>query len=331
MEYRPFGQTDLQVSAIGFGCWEFGGGYGHFDEGDVIAAIHRALDVGVNCFDTAEAYGMGRSEALSAKALGKLRSDVIVVTKFGIGYNDSGREKGRDARRESAMAAIERSLKFLNTDYVDVYLVHWPDPDTQFEETMQALDDIVRQGKARFVGVSNFRPEELEACRSARRVDVAQYGYHLFDRRMDREIFPYCREHGIGVMTYGPLAHGLLTGAFTEDTTFEESDWRSKGGAFNTFGLGLFQSDNFKKNVRAVEELKTIAAGRGKKINHLALRWVTSSPAVSVALVGCRTPAEVDDNLAALEWTLSDEERAAIDEVFARHDVNTAPDVWLEE
>jgi aryl-alcohol dehydrogenase-like predicted oxidoreductase len=327
MEYRPFGQTGLQVSAIGFGCWEIGGGYGHFDEAEVIAAIHRAMDLGINCFDTAEGYGKGRSEALLAKALGARRRDVLVVTKFGIGYNDSGREKGRDSRRAMAMAAIERSLQFLQTDYVDVYLVHWPDPNTPFAETMQALEHIVQQGKARFVGVSNFRPEQLAACMATRRVDVAQYGYHLFDRRMEREIFPYCQTHSIGMMAYGSLAHGLLTGAFTEETTFEESDWRSRGGAFN---LKLFAPENFARNVRAVEELKDIAARRGKKVNHLALRWVLSNPTVSVALVGCRTPAEVDDNLDALDWTLTDDDRAAIHAIFSQHGVEVAPEVWVE-
>ena len=145
MEYRPFGQTGLQVSAIGFGCWEMGGGYGSIEESEVIKAIHRALDLGINCFDTAEGYGKGRSEALLAKALGARRKDVIVVTKFGVSYDD--RPKGRDSRRSTAHAAIDRSLKALNTDYVDVYLVHWPDRTTPFDETMQALEETCPTGK----------------------------------------------------------------------------------------------------------------------------------------------------------------------------------------
>ncbi len=123
MEYRPFGKTGLDVSAIGFGCWELGGNYGYFDEGEVIAGIHKALDLGINCFDTAEGYGKGKSEALLARGLGNRRRDVIVVTKVGIGYADSGREKGRDSRRERIMASVENSLRFLNTDYIDVYLI----------------------------------------------------------------------------------------------------------------------------------------------------------------------------------------------------------------
>ena len=156
MEYRPFGRTGLEVSAIGFGCWELGGSYGHFDEGEVIAAIHKAMDLGINCFDTAEGYGMGKSEALLARGLGTRRKDVIAVTKVGIGYKDSGREKDRDSRKGRITASVENSLRFLKTDYIDMYLIHWPDRHTPFDETMRAMDDLVQQGKVRFVGVSNF-------------------------------------------------------------------------------------------------------------------------------------------------------------------------------
>ena len=155
MEYKAFGQTGIQVSAIGFGCWEMGGGYGSIEESEVMGAIHRALDLGINCFDTAEAYGMGRSEEMLARALGNRRRDVIVVSKFGINY-ENDRLKRRDSRPSMAHAAIDRRLKALNTDYVDVYLVHWPDRTTPFDETMEALEEIVQQGKARFVGLSNF-------------------------------------------------------------------------------------------------------------------------------------------------------------------------------
>lgn len=325
MEYRAFGRTGLQVSAVGFGCWELGGEYGHYDESEVIAAVQRALDLGINCFDTAEGYGFGRSEDLLARALGPRRKDVILVTKFGIYQNDG--KWSRDSSRQQALAAIERSLKALQTDYVDVYLVHWPDRQRSFEEPMRALEAIVQSGKARFVGISNFKAEEMATCMAARRVDVGQYGYHLFDRRMERSVFPYCQEQGVGVMAYGSLAHGLLTGTFTAQTTFAENDWRRNGRAF---GLSLFTPENFPKNLAVVEELKQIAAEHGKTVLDLALRWVLTNPVVSVALVGFRKPAEVDGMLGALDWTLSPQELAAIDAAFARHSVDPAPDVWLE-
>ena len=325
MEYRAFGRTGLDVSAIGFGCWETSGMYGHFDENEVVAAVQRALDLGINLFDTAEGYGFGQSERILGKALGARRKEVILVTKFGIYYDDG--TWSRDSRPASALAAIERSLKALQTDYVDVYLIHWPDVKVPFAETMQALEEIVQAGKARFVGISNFRPPQIEACLGARRVDIAQYGYHLFDRRLARHVFPTIEQHGIGLMTYGSLAHGLLSGTFTSDTTFAEGDWRSNGIAFN---LPLFTPEVFAKNVAVVEELKAIAARHGKTVAHLALRWVLSNPVVSVALVGFRRPTEVEENVAGLDWSLDPETLDEIDAVFAKHGVDTAPPTWVE-
>lgn len=326
MEYRAFGRTGMDVSAIGFGCWEIGGGYGHFDESDVFKAVQRALDLGINLFDTAEGYGFGQSEEILGKALGTRRDEAIVVTKFGILKDDDGNWY-RDSSRESALAAIDRSLKALGTDYVDVYLIHWPDKDVPLEESMGALEEIVQAGKARFVGVSNFRPDQIETCMETRRVDITQYGYHMFDRRLEREVFPTIAEHGIGLMTYGSLAHGLLTGTFTADTTFDESDWRSNGIAFN---IPLFTEEVFARNVAAVNDLKPIAARHGKTMAQLALRWALRNPVVSVALIGFRRPEEVEENVAGLDLTLDQETLDEIEAVFAKHGVDTAPDAWVE-
>ncbi len=327
MQYRPFGRTGLDVSAIGFGCWELGGSYGQFDQDAVVSAIHRALDLGINCFDTAQGYGFGRSEQLLAKGLGERRKDIILVTKWGIGYNDVLTDKGRDSRAARAKLSIETSLKHLNTDYVDVYLIHWPDRRIPFDEPMRAMEDIVQEGKARFVGVSNFKAEEIAVCMQTRRVDVGQYGYHLFDRRTERDIFPTHETHGIGFMAYGSLAHGLLTGAFDAHTTFESSDWRSRGGLFN---MPLFATDNFSRNLRVVEDLKGIAQDLGIELYHLALAWVLSHPVLSVALVGARTAGEVEANMGALDVEFSEETLNAIDRVFERYQVDTRPDIWVE-
>lgn len=331
MEYRPFGQTGMQVSAIGFGCWEIGGGYGSIEETQFIHAVRHALDLGVNCFDTAEAYGFGASEQSLAKALGARRKDAIVVTKFGVGYREA--PNFRDSSRQRIMASIEKSLQNLHTDYVDVYLVHWPDVTTPLEETMGALDDLVRQGKVRAVGVSNFRLSQLEACMRIRRVDVVQYGWNMFDRRMQKEIFPYCREHNIGVMAYGSLAYGLLTGTFTEGMDFGNDDWRARRGRMGAINLfqHLFGEQYFPKNLRVVEELKGLAARYNKTLPQFALRWTLTNPVISTALVGCRTPAEVEENLGALGWSIADSDMQEIDAIFARHGVNPAPDVWLEK
>src|ERR1700704_5595165 len=259
MEYRQFGRTDLKGSAIGFGCWEISGTYGPIDAAQFDQAVHRALDTGIDCFDTAEAYGMGVSEQALAHALGARRRDVRIVTKVGVGYPEALNR--RDSSRARIMASIDQSLRNLNTDHVDVYLVHWPDLNTPFEETMRALDDVVAQGKARAIGLSNFRLSQLVACLKLRRIDVMQYGWNMFDRRMQREIFPWCTANGVGVMAYGSLAYGIVTGAFTADMLFDESDWRSKRGALG--GLNLFRTmfgeEHFPRNLRAVEELKALA------------------------------------------------------------------------
>jgi aryl-alcohol dehydrogenase-like predicted oxidoreductase len=331
MEYRQFGQTGLQVSTIGFGCWEIGGTYGQVDVGQFQRAVLRAIEAGINCFDTAEAYGMGISEQALARALGDQRHNVLVVTKFGVGYDEMPNR--RDSTRQRVMASIEKSLKRLQTDYVDIYLVHWPDVNTPFDETMHALDDIVRQGKARYIGVSNFRLGQLEACMQLRRVDVVQYGWNMFDRRMASEIFPYCAARQIGVMAYGSLAYGMLTGTFNAEMQFEESDWRSRQGNLGSLNLfrTLFGPHEFPRNLRAVGELKTLAAEYRKTLPQFALRWTTSNPVVSTALVGFRSPAEVDENLGALGWTISAADMAAVDAIFARHGAVTVPPGWLED
>lgn len=315
MRYRPFGRTGLQVSAMGFGCWPMAGDrYGTIEDDEAIAAIHRALDLGVNCFDTAPGYGAGHSEEVLGRALGARRKDVILVTKCGIFLPPGAKAAERDASRANILREIEASLRRLGTDFVDVLLVHWPDPKTPLEETMRALEEVVQSGKARFVGVSNFTVEQMRACMAVRRIDVLQVGYHLFDRRMEREHFPYCAQHGIAVMGYGSLAHGLLTGAFTPETTFEPNDWRAGGVAF---GQPLFRGENFKRNVAVAERLKQeVAAPRGVPLSQIALAWVLRNPVISTALVGARTPAEVDANAAGAELELSDEEVARIETIM---------------
>jgi len=331
MEYRPFGKTGLDVSAVGFGCWEIGGGYGDIEADEFNRAIDRALDLGVNCFDTAEGYGMGASERALGKALGARRKEAIVVTKFGMNYRD--KPNFRDSSRERVLSSIDKSLKNLGTDWVDVFLVHWPDRNTPFDETMRALQEVVDSGKVRFVGLSNFKSDEIESCMQVRPVDVVQYGWNLFDRRMQRDILPLCEKHEIGFMAYGSLAYGLLTGAFTKDTNFESDDWRSRASKMGNIKLfeTLFGPDHFPRNIQVVEDLKAVAARHGKSLPQLALRWATTNPVVSTALVGCRNVAEVEDNVGAVAWTIPQEEVAEIDAIFERHSVDPVPQQWVEE
>jgi myo-inositol catabolism protein IolS len=331
VEFRRFGRTDLKVSALGFGCWEIGGTYGRIDEGEFRRSVARAIDSGVTCFDTAEAYGMGVSEEALARALGDRRNDVVIATKFGVGYEEMPNR--RDSSRGRVLASIDNSLRRLRTDHVDIYLVHWPDTDTPLDETMRALDDIVGQGKARYIGVSNFRLAQVEECMRLRRIDVVQYAWNMFDRRMQTEIFPYCAAQQIAAMAYGSLAYGMLSGTFHRGMSFDENDWRSRGGMLGSLNLfrTLFGPEHFPRNLAAVDELKSLAAKYGKSLPQFALRWTLSNPVVGMALVGFRTPAEVTENLGALGWEISNADMAEIDAILARHGAVTVPPGWLED
>ena len=317
MRYRPFGRTGLQVSVVGFGCWPMAGDrYGAIEDDEAVAAIHRALERGVNCVDTAPAYGAGHSEEVVGRALEGRRRDVILVTKCGVKVPPPGQPGPlRDASRANILREVDASLKRLRTDRVDVLLVHWPDSATPFEETMRALDEVVASGRARFVGVSNFTEAMMAECMLTRRVDVEQVGYHMLDRRQEQATFPYCQMHGIGVMGYGSLGHGLLTGAFSASTACDPArDWRGNGIAF---GQPIFRGDNFKRNLDVVDRLRReIAEPRGVPLSQIALAWVLGHPAVSTALVGARTPAEVDANDAGAELDLTADERAKIDAIL---------------
>src|SRR6202047_55210 len=208
----------------------------------------------------------------------------------------------RDSSRARVLASIDNSLKRLHTDHIDIYLVHWPDPNTPLEETMAALDEIERQGKVRYIGVSNFRLSQIEEAMRLRRIDVVQYAWNMFDRRMQAEIFPYCAAQQIAIMAYGSLAYGMLSGTCHAGMSFDENDWRSRGGNLGSLNLfrTLFGPEHFPRNLAAVEELKRLAVKYSKSLPQLALGWTLSNPVVGPALVGFRTSSEVAENLGAL-------------------------------
>ena len=325
MEYRTFGSTDIKISTLGLGCWdasvsqaEPGDGYGDL----MGAAIDRAVDMGINCFDTSPAYGMGKSERTLAKALGPRRKDVVLVTKCGSGGMYKDRPRGRDGRRESVLALVEGSMQTLQTDYIDVLLLQHPDTTTPFEETMGALDTLVQQGKVRAIGWCDLTMDQLKECEATRRVDVVQYQFNMIDRRMEQEIIPYCQQQGMAVMVWGPLGSGLLAGTFTEQKNFADGDWRGRGDVPGVTE-GMYDQDVWQRNVRLVDDLKLIAKNRSKTMPQLALRWVLSNSAVNVALVGCMNVQELEENMGALDWTLSGEDMRQIDDVFAKHGVET--------
>ena len=327
MEYRRFGPTDLTVSVFGCGVWDYEKAYGD----EMETAVKRAFDHGITCFDTAAQYGDGESERMLGRALGSRRKDVVVVTKCGLGFQGSqvGRLKNRDGRRESILQQVDQSLQRMQTDYLDVLLVHAPDVSVPFEETMGALETAVQQGKVRYTGVSNFTEEQVRECEKTRPVSVVQHDYNMFDRRVEKAMYPYCMDNGIGVMTYGSMGFGLLTGTFTVDMKFQEGDYRGLGGNAG-FDGGMLALEHRARNIQVVEELKPIAARRGKSMPQLALRWVLSNPAVSTALVGTLRTKEFEENLGTLGWALSAEDLREIDGVFAKYGVETHPDIVLD-
>ena len=289
------------------------GMYGAIDEEEVVAAIDQAIDLGITLFDTAPIYGWGYGEELLGQALKGKRDKVVLVTKGGRKWNAEKKMGESDSSRDYLIECLEGSLRRLQTDYIDLYLIHWPDENTPFEVPMRALEEFRQQGKIRYGGVSNFSVSQMEECLTYFPIVCNQVGYHLFDRRCEAEIFPFCQERGLGVMAYGSLAHGLLTGTMTPETKFAEDDWRRRGTAF---GQPLFQGEHFLRNLAIVDRLKKTAAAGSRAVAQLALAWLLSNPAITVALVGTRKPSELEENVAATKWKLTEDEKAEIRAAF---------------
>jgi aryl-alcohol dehydrogenase-like predicted oxidoreductase len=306
MEYIQLGKSGLDVSRICFGTWQFGGEWGSVERDDAIAAVRAALDQGVTFFDTAQAYGFGDSEALLAEALGGdiHRDDVVVATKGGLRPVGGGIQ--RDASPEFLREGVEQSLAHLGVEAIDLYQVHWPDRETSFEETGAALKQLVDEGKIRHVGVSNFSPVEMDALSRTIEVETDQPPYNLFNRGIEEDVLPYCRERDIGLLVYGPLSHGLLSGSF-DPSTLADDDWRR--------GHEPFAGDNLERNLEAVERLEEFADRRGHTLAQLAVAWVLAQPGVHVAITGARRPAHVEGIAPAAEIDLSEDELAEIDQL----------------
>jgi len=320
VEQRVFGDSGLVTSALGFGTWALGTTqYGKIDVQEATRALDMAIDGGITLVDTAEVYGPFISEEILGRALEGRRDKIVLVSKVGFKY-EGNKIVGRDASYEAVLTHTEGCLRRLRTDWIDLLLIHWPDHDTPIEETMRALEDLKASGKIRFYGVSNFTVPMMETCEQYGHLAANQVGYHMLDRRMEAEVLPWLQAHHIGFMAYGSLAFGLLTGAFTPETTFVEWDWRSRGKAF---GLPLFERDSFLRALKLVDRLKAFAADHGRTVAQLAIAWVLSNPAVTVALVGVRNQRELRENIAAVDWKLAQEDKQEIDRLFEEEGVPT--------
>jgi aryl-alcohol dehydrogenase-like predicted oxidoreductase len=295
MQYTQLGQTDLRVSTVAYGTWQFGGDWGSFEAREAETAIRHALDLGINLFDTAQGYGFGISERVLGEALApelkSRRESIILATKGGLRMQ--GQKLVRDASGVWLGQGVEKSLRNLGVDYIDIYQVHWPDHHTRCEETAHALGKLKDEGKIRYIGVSNFNTAEMAAFESVHKLDTLQPPYDLIRRDIERDILPYCQLHGIGVLVYGPMAHGLLAGHYTPQTTFSSDDWRSKNP--------VFQGESFARNLAVVERLKEVARQQGITVAQLAVAWVLTNPAVDVAIVGARHPQQLDETVKAAD------------------------------
>ncbi len=311
MQYRTLGKDGPRISTIGFGAWAMGGSgwsysWGSQDDEESTRAVHAALDAGVTFFDTAAVYGLGHSEEVLGRALGPRRKDVVLATKCGLVWDENKRIR-RNGNYASVLQEVEQSLRRLGTDWIDLYQLHWPDTESgsEVEETMRAMDELVRSGKVRWVGLSNFDVAGLRRALGVRHVDSLQPPYSLLARQVEEAVLPFCQANGIGVVAYSPLASGLLSGRYGPDTRFEPGDWRSRSAAHTGEGL--------RRNLALVERLRPIAQAAGRSVAQLAIAWVLAHPAMTAAIVGVRHPGHVRDALPAADWNLSADERLAID------------------
>lgn len=321
MRYRPLGESGISASVVGLGTWAIGGwAWGGTDESAGIDAIRTAIDNGMNLVDTAPAYGLGLSEELVGKAIEGRRDRVVLATKCGlVWHTDKGpfffEEHGQRVHRyvgsESIRYEIEQSLMRLKTDYIDLYQTHWQDQTTPIEETMSTLLDLKAQGKIRAIGVSNAAATEIDEYRKLGPVDSDQELHSMLDRGMEAELLPYCREHGIAVLAYSPLALGLLTGKIGPDRTFGEGDQRNRHPRFSV--------ENRRKIAAMLDEFKPTADRHGLTIAQLVIAWTIAQPGVTHALCGARSPEQATENIGAADAVLSSDEIAAMDDAIARH------------
>ncbi len=313
MEYRNLGKSGLKVSALGLGTNNFGW---WIDESASAAVIHRALEIGINYIDTADMYDTGRSEEFIGRILKGRRNEVLIATKFGMpmggGINDRG------GSRWYIMRALEASLKRLQTDYVDLYQMHQPDPATYLEESLRALDDLVKSGKVRYIGCSNFAGWQLSEALWTSRVNnlnsfvTVQPKYNLFERQIEQELVPCCKVHGIGVIPWGPLSGGFLTGKYRRG---EQAPTPAPGARPPKAFLYLYSPAMTDKNWERLAKLDAFAKARGHTVADLAIAWLLSHPWLSTVIAGATQPEQLDANLIGAGWKLTPEEVVQVEQI----------------
>ena len=311
MKTRKLGRTDLNLSVIGLGTWAIGGGgwrysWGPQDDRESIATILRALKMGVNWIDTAPVYGLGHSEEIVGKAVEGLRKKPIIATKCGLVWDKKGNISNR-LKEESIRAEVEASLKRLKVDVIDLYQIHWPMPDGDIEEAWRTIADLVDKGKIRYAGVSNFNVEQLERIQDIHPIASLQPPYSMLRREVEDELLVFCAENDIGIVAYSPMEKGLLAGKFSRERVqnLPKDDQRREETRF--------QEPELSANLELVEDLRRMTEKRGRTVAQLAIAWVLRRPEITAAIVGARHPYQIEETIAAGEWTLSGDNIAAVD------------------
>ena len=305
MNFRKLGQQGPTVSAIGLGCMGMSEFYGTTDDEQSIRTIHHALALGINFLDTADMYGIGHNEALVGRAIKDRRDKVVLATKFGNVRGSDGSFKGVDGKPSYVKAACEASLKRLGVDVIDLYYQHRVDPDTPIEETVGAMADLVKEGKVRFLGLSEAAPRTIRRACSVHPISALQTEYSLWTRDVEAEILAVCRELGIGFVPYSPLGRGFLTGRIKSLRDLEEGDYRRHSPRF--------QGDALQHNMNIIRRLEAIASAKACSLAQLSLAWLMARGEDIVPIAGTKHRAYLEDNLKALQVHLSPEDMAQID------------------
>jgi len=310
MKTRKLGLNGPEVSAIGLGCMGMSAFYGGSDESQSTSVIHRALDVGITLFDTAEMYGPHTNEVLVGKALKDRRDQAFIATKFGINYNADRTKLMTDGSPANVRRAIEGSLQRLGVDHVDLYYLHRVDPDTPIEDTVGAMAELVKEGKVRFLGLSEAAPDTLRKAHATHPITALQTEYSLWSREPEDELFAVVRELEIGFVPYSPLGRGFLSGDITSIDDLEADDFRRTNPRF--------MGENFQKNLDLVEAVKAIASDKGITAAQLALAWVLAQGEDLIPIPGTRRIATLEQNAAAVDVVLTPEDIARIEAVFPK-------------
>ena len=318
MRTRQLGRTDLELTTIGMGTWAIGGpwefGWGPQDDEDSVAAIRTAIDSGVNWIDTAPAYGCGHSEEVVGRVLKELLAKPIIATKCGLLWNEK-REKVTCLKKDSILAECDASLRRLGVDVIDLYQMHWPDPDEQLEEGWEAMVRLKEQGKVRYIGVSNCTVGHIKRTETIQPPVSLQPPYSMIRRDAEEELLGYCKEHDMGVVAYSPMQKGLLTGKYTAEKVAElaPDDHRHRDPNFH--------GKRLEANMKLVEGITAIAQRYGRTSAQLAIAWVLRREEVTTAIVGARSRKQIEETVQAGDWLLNNDDIAEIDELIEQHKV----------